>query len=119
MIDDYAKELIDSDSERFMWIAKHLTDSIAGIDLHESASKYAEKHGRDEPNYEDYGDAVRDAIDRAEDMTANELWRAEAGKSAAHMLDCSHQWKSINGTERCIKCGGYWIAGTASDRENV
>jgi hypothetical protein len=76
LIDDYANELIDSDSERFMWVAMHLADIIAGIDLHELASGYAAKRGRDEANFEDYGDAVRYAIDRAEDAEADAVRQA-------------------------------------------
>lgn len=77
MIDDVCQEIIDSDSERFMFLALHCMDGIGKYDFHELACEYAEKRGRDEPNYEDYGDAVRDAIDSTENDMVNEKWRAE------------------------------------------
>jgi hypothetical protein len=97
LIDDYANELIDSDSERFMWVAMNMADEIAGIDLHELASEYATKRGRDEPNFEDYGDAVRYAIDRAEDAKADEIQRARG-----NTMNNDIMWKAADGSFRRI-----------------
>jgi hypothetical protein len=47
------------------------------------AAQYAAKNGRDEPDFRDYGDAVRFAIDRAEDMTADRQREQRASSEAA------------------------------------
>jgi hypothetical protein len=52
-----------NDDEMRLAYIHHFIDGLGGIDLHERASQYAAKWGRDEPIANDYCNAARDAID--------------------------------------------------------
>lgn len=55
---------MNEDEKRLLFMSGTF-DEMAGIDLHERASTYALGSGREEPNDDDYLNAVRDAIDAA------------------------------------------------------
>lgn len=53
------------DATRLLWLIEDSgIDQIGDVDIHEAACRFADARRRDEPNDDDYLNAIRYAIDR-------------------------------------------------------